>query len=60
MKDDSIVLDKHVLTEEVFRMVQDGSVIHVMPAKYYPEWNHREPVHIALCDENDCFLDWLA
>lgn len=55
-----IVLDRFVITEEVFRVLQGGGTIHLIGSHFDKEENRREPEHIALYDEADQFLDWLA
>lgn len=54
-----IELDRMVITDEVFRILQDGGTIRVMPSTFQPDENQMEPNHAALFDEAGQFLDWL-
>lgn len=56
----TIIIDRFVVTEEVFRVLQDGGTIHIDPEHFDSEENRPEPTSISLYDEAGQFMDWLA
>ena len=56
---DTVKLDRMVITDEVFRIVQDGGFISINPEEFREDENQPEPAHAALFDAEGAFVDWL-